>query len=351
MFTVEKSQNENFESCVKSGKYKFESWTPRTAGKREILSNVQSLHAPSGLASLCDWVIGSRLEHWKQLPDFTAWGNIEKIPETIFIQTDKLSSFTQVLLPCFPFNNSKITLIVGDHDKTTPTQLDKRYEDSFLGDDKWDYWLRDDRIKHIYVEHLDIAQSEKVTAIPLGLNPFELQYLLKESELRTDDFFMTDYLFKFAKNSPVISKRPLQVLDASRQRKNSEQFKERYKVGELCQKSHWCDYKDEIPTGAFMETIQNYSFVLCAHGGGIDPNPKLFMSLLGGAIPIIRNWPAASMYNGWPVVRIESWNEITYAKLKVWRHIFAPMFMNKALREQTLEYMTLMYWWRRIKDS
>ena len=113
-------QRNLFEECIAEGPYKFKKWVPREAGNREILSLVQGLYAPSGLASLCDWIIGSRLEHWGRLPQYTSWGNIQTLPRTIFIQRDELVGFTQHLFPCFPWNSTKIILITGDHDKTTP---------------------------------------------------------------------------------------------------------------------------------------------------------------------------------------------------------------------------------------
>lgn len=351
IFQLNSLKRTRFEECVQKGPYKFQKQIPRAAGDKEILSLVQALRAPSGLAALCDWVIGSRLEHWGRLPPFTAWGSLEAIPRTVFIQTDELEDFTLHLLPCFPHNNTRVALITGDHDKTTPRQIDSRYEGNFFStniDHKWKSWLRDSRIAHIFVEHLDVPQSAKVTAIPLGLNPVEFDYISRRFS-HPDKFFTSDLLFKDAETITNIKARPLRALESSRHREGA-QFRERSHVRALCRENDWCD-SYEINTADYLFALQNYSFVLCAHGGGIDPNPKLFMALLSGTIPIIRNWPAANMYDGWPVIRVDDWREITHFKLITWRQALAPMFENRTMRGKVLERLTMKYWWIRINET
>ena len=108
-----------------------------------------------------------------------------------------------------------------------------------------------------------------------------------------------------------------------------------------------------MPKPHYLDTVQKYSFVLCAHGGGIDPNPKLFTVLVAGAIPIIRaepEWGFASIYEGWPVVRVENWTDITKSKLEAWRAIHAPAFEDRRLREQVLERLRTRHWWGRINS-
>ena len=335
-------------------RYTFRAWSPLRVQQSEALYLVQSRRAPSGLASHCDWVVGSRKEHWNQRahPHFTVFGDPSVVPRTVFVQTDELQTFSNAMLPCFP-RDHRFVLISGDHDKTTPRQLDLRYAPVLLPD-TWEQWQRDPRIAHIFVEHLDVRPSTKVSGIPLGFNPKELD---------------PDFALTYAQNIAPISQRPLRALDASRDRfdgrkyvseaaKNASppeerQWLERHRAAQACDAASWCDKLASVPKHHYLDTIQNYSFVLCAHGGGIDPNPKLFTVLAAGAIPIIRvepEWGFASVYEGWPVVRLEKWADITRAKLEEWRVIHAPAFEDRQLREQLLERLRARYWWKRINS-
>jgi len=108
------------------GEYTFRSWAPAPVGKAELFSAVQHCHPPCSLAAHCDWIVGSRYEHFKRLPQFTAWGNPDTVPRTIFVQTDQLQTFSETLLRCIP-RHRRVVLITGDHDKTTPLQTDRRW--------------------------------------------------------------------------------------------------------------------------------------------------------------------------------------------------------------------------------
>ena len=97
-------------------------------------------------------------------------------------------NFHTGVLPCL---TKPIVLVIGDNDKTTPLQVDARYERrthkppldgravAFQDYSDFDYaawraWLNDSRVAHIFVEHLDESQNAtKVTPLPVGVNPAE----------------------------------------------------------------------------------------------------------------------------------------------------------------------------------
>ena len=88
--------------------------------------------------------------------------------------------------------------------------------------------------------------------------------------------------------------------------------------------------------------------LLCVHGGGIDPNPKLFSAIIAGAIPIMRDYPGAVMYDNWPVVRVRSWTDINPSRLAQWRELHARAFEDERLRNRTLHRLTMRHWWSKI---
>ena len=327
--------------------FTFQAWSPTLlrVNHSEALYLVQSKSAPSGLASHCDWVVGSRMETFgmEKYPHLTVFGDPRVVPRTVFVQTDELQTFSEAMLPCFP-RDHRFVIITGDHDKTTPTQVDHRYAPVLLPE-TWKQWQHDPRIAHIFVENLDVRPSAKVSAIPLGFNPKEVR---------------PDHALAYAQRVTPISHRALRVLDASRDRwisndsgSPNRQWLDRHIAGQACKAASWCEKLVSVPKHDYLDTVQKYSFVLCAHGGGIDPNPKLFMVLVAGAIPIIRaepEWGFASIYEGWPVVRVKNWTDITQPKLEEWRVVHAPAFEDRQLREQVLERLCMWYWWKRINS-
>lgn len=310
-------------------KYNFRNWTPKPVQKDELFSVVQTNPPPCSLAAHCDWVVGSRYEHWGRLPGFTVWGDPYTVPGTIFVNTDELETFSESLLHCIPRRHG-VVLITGDHDKTTPLQTDVRYP-RVLRSSTWANWLKDERILHIYVEHLDAAvASSKVSPIPTGMNPRDAGGMSLAS----------------APRKVRIQSLPLRVVEIGRQR-GGRQFHERQFVRELCNSWPWCDVANTTNEG-FSAVVQKYPFLLCVHGGGIDPNPKLFSAILSGAIPIMRDFPGATMYDGWPVVRVSNWTDINTSMLAQWRKLHAPAFEDEWLRNQTLERLTMRHWWSKI---
>ena len=107
----------------------------------------------------------------------------------------------------------------------------------------------------------------------------------------------------------------------------------------------------------YFSFLQRFTFVTCAHGGGIDPNPKLFTALLAGVIPIIRSFPGDSMYDGWPIVRLNSWSDFPDGSaaeqrqvLQQWRDRLAPHYADEQLRKVVLSRMKANYWWSKVRQ-
>jgi len=312
-------------------KYNFRNWTPKAVRKDELFSVVQTCPPPCSLAAHCDWIVGSRYEHWGRLPSFTVWGDPYTVPGTIFVNTDELETFSESLLRCIPRRHG-VVLITGDNDKTTPLQTDARYP-RVLRSSTWVNWLKDERILHIYVEHLDAAvASSKVSPIPTGMNQRDAGGMSLAS----------------APRKVRIQSLPLRAVEIGRQR-GGQQFRERQFVRDLCNSTRWpwCDVGVTTNEG-FSAVVQKYPFLLCVHGGGIDPNPKVFSAILSGAIPIMRDFPGATMYDGWPVVRVSNWTDINTSMLAQWRKLHAPAFEDEWLRNQTLERLTMRHWWSKI---
>ena len=323
-----------------------------------IQSTVQSVRfdGPSGFPLRCDWVIGTRLSHWRRIAVETVFGDPRIKPKTIFVMREHLQHFHDYILPCLQ-RQERFVLIVGDQDTTTPRQIDKRYRfkppvgifypsgqakrdcDNFEYS-TWLTWMSDARIGHIFVEHLDENTHPKVSPIPIGLSPHEISRKIMH-------YSTCDILEKLA-FSPI-SSRPLKVRFTNRLREGP-QFESRRLCKEACDTS-WKSFcvSARAPGGeAFLREIQKYPFLICAHGGGIDPNPMAWTALLVGTIPIIQRFAGDSIYDDLPVVRLDELpsEKITLENLRSWRDRLAPMFEGHN-RRQVLQRLTTDHWWNK----
>ena len=341
------------QACVKNTPFSFHPFVRAAEWDWPIQSTVQSVRedGPSGLPLRCDWVIGTRMQHWRRVPLDIAYGNIDEPPRTIFVQREYLQSFNDYLLPCI---KHKIVLIVGDHDLSTPLQMDVRYRfintvspywvnksvpNSFKYS-TWLSWLSDLRVHHIFVEHLDEKGHSKVSPIPLGLDPTNLPL----------HFMRSLTVQKISNNTyQPLSQRPLVMRFTNRMR-NGIQWRARAETREKCV-STWREFctSSPAPNGEeFFNDLKKYPFVLCAHGGGIDPNPLAWTTLIAGSIPIIQRFPGDDIYDGLPVVKLTRLpaDEINVALLQIWLQELEPQFYGDA-RVRVVEKLMADYWWEK----
>ena len=323
-----------FECLQKSG---FE-WRPFGSNSTwEILAIPEFRTSPSGFQRRCSLVIGSRQTLYKNLPYNVAWGDITRQPRTIFVRTDLVQAFYHRVLPCIsvPF-----VLLTGDHDATIPRQIDQRFE-KYLSRKIWDALLRDRRIVHMFIENLD-AYAPKVSSLPVGIN---------SAEFPGRD---ADYIVQHVDISLGILNRPLKALQVDRLRLGP-QWEDRARVGDMCLTawSEFCDSTSTLPGLDFWKLVRSYSFVLCVHGGGVDPNPKAWEALLMGAIPVIQHFPGYASYEGLPVVFGDYWSSdvLSMESMESWRQQLSPYFTDPAKRAEVIRRLKSDFWWDNVEAA
>lgn len=279
--------------------------------------------------SQCDWCIGTRRS--KNL-----YINKYRLPKSIFLKITEIDFFISKILNTIPINH-KFILIIGDEDATFPKQIDSRYKFHFTK--QYDILQNDIRIDHIFATHLDIKKTNKISPFPVGFNPSEH----KHSNI--------DALLNLKVNLDILNK-PLKIKGCCRIR-GGNQWNDRKTIKKLAE-SDWSSFSDwgNIKQNFFNE-IQKYSFIYCGHGGGLEPNPKVFSAIYCGTIPIIKRFINCELlYKDLPVVIINDWtkNEISINKLKLWRENFKKYFYDKAERNKVVYKLTVDYWKDYIKE-
>jgi hypothetical protein len=200
--------------------------------------------------------------------------------------------------------------------------------------------LNSPQIIHWFAENHDM-QHPKLSTLPTGLvgeNPDE----------RAD----------FPDQILPLHKRPLLVMNADRIRRGS-QWVEREEVFHMCQNASFCMQPFEgaqarIGLGVthkdFLSHLASVPFILCVHGGGIDPSPKAWESLLVGTIPIIRHSTCDDAYSQLPVAFVNNWSDLFQSSdplgmLQRWVDELAPYYEEGSrLRNETLEVSNHYVW-------
>ena len=202
---------------------------------------------------------------------------------------------------------------------------------------QWDSIVNDKQIIHIFASHLDIPATKRYSPFPVGFNPREF----KNNNI--------DNLLLQKVDNDIMS-RPLKIKFCGRIR-DGKQWEDRRIGKNLCE-TVWSKFShsDNIPKEHFFDEIQKYSFLLCTHGGGIEPNPKAFSAIYCCTIPIMKYFVNCEiLFFDLPVIFIDDWKaeNVTLEKLKDWREKLKPYFSGKK-REAVLEKLTSKYWMKYI---
>lgn len=317
----------------------------------QMMSTPQYHAYPTGFASRCDWVLGTRRTFWgkrkrRKINRNTlrktynlAWRDTSRPPLFVFVRTDLVQRFYFKVMPCL---NNQFVLVTGDHDITIPRQVETMYP-KFLSRTVYTTLLADDRLIHHFAENLDdIIDTSKVTPIPVGINPIEFKGL------------DADFIIPSIPKLLNITNRPLIMLQVDRIRVGAT-WNDRLVVKRLCE-TNWryiCKSARAQPGLTFFRLLSMYPFILCPHGYGLDPSPKAWEGIAFGAVPIIQHFAGDAAYRHLPVVFVDAWiaDSISKPMLETWRKRMAPFYENQEIRMQVLRRLKADFWWEKLEEA
>jgi hypothetical protein len=196
-------------------------------------------------------------------------------------------------------------------------------------------------ITRVYVENLDTLHP-KLTPIPLGIHPV------------SDFAFMAlyrDLQLKLTFDTP----RSDSILCVHRIHEDgTAQWNDRRKVNVYCS-TVWAPYVKffhYLDNVGFRNALLASKFVLCVHGGGLDPAPRIWQALLCGCVPIIKHSTLDEAYSRFPVIYVDDWDtkEITKEKVLEWGKFYDKV--NTIETRKLVQHMlTLEYWWNIISGK
>ena len=297
---------------------------------------------PQGIAAMCDWAL--------LLPCF--YGNWEIPPKTVFVHHLMLPHFVSYVLPNLP-SHYRFVLVSSGTDQTIPTgRGDVRFTplngfaNTVDGGANWQLLTTHSQIIHWYCENHDLLNAN-VSTLPIGV---------------VEGVFGMAHIDIMEPLMPI-EKRSLTYLVAHRLRNAVGQWALRAEISESCKRQRHkarggdslCisppetlqkDHRRGIAQAEYLHIAQNVSFILCVHGGGIDPSPKAWEAIMMGTIPIIQHSTLDDAYAQLPVVFVKDWAELfdnTYhvrLRLAKARAKLVPYYSNAEIRAKVLMVST-----------
>ena len=305
---------------------------------------------PAGIACMCDWIMSG-----------PAFYGTTVHPKFIFVATRALYQFEPILdLIEHPF-----VLISTINDETIPINTDQRISipKGFSGDEKSGLWPRvvnHPKVIHWFVENHTVRHP-KVSTMPIG---FVGDFQSKDTPHPHTVF---DEMLAAGNQAPNWKDRKTLMLSNDRVRNGYGQWQDRRDVHVLCEAHPLCNVtwkfvpnqwtQFEPNERSFNEDVSSSKFLLMTHGGGIDPCPKLYHSILLGTIPIIESNALDDAYEDLPIAIVPSvkdflninQTEKAQSLLDEWSKKYAPYYeKHSALRNQTLHMLSEEYWWGKV---
>ena len=230
-----------------------------------------------------------------------------------------------------PTINNKFIMMITGEDLTFPNQIDYRWREEHqlnLIKQTYNSIIDHHLLLHCFIENRDEIHP-KTSSIPLGINPREMPNM------------NCDYIMKYMHNSTPLKERILKVICIHRQRKGDREIIDNYKNNEW---KHFTITEGNYHIDSWYKLLQTYPFIICAHGGGIDPCPKIWEALCVGCIPIIKSSALNDVYTQFPVVILDEWNTITLENLNKWLSTYSHFYDNKELRKNWEHKLFADYW-------
>lgn len=302
------------------------------------------------LGAMCDWLFIENQSD-PHFPHQTL--RLRSPPRTVFVDLrfDLKTMIQLVRREVLPNVKKPVVILSTSQDRTIPQQRDFRFGNVSHAALKSFIHLLDERhIERWVTENLDNATfHRKLIGVPTGFYTPNCEYAGRGNQDCSLEWWP---VIKAGWVVPL-SQRPLTVSCNGRHHVgNVGQFADRINALNNCKPGGpWSDFSElrgDMFAYEFAPWWQNHSFVICPHGGGIDPSPRAFHAIAAGAIPIVQRFAGMdSIYSELPVAFVSDWGaeSISVEKLRRWREQLAPQYEEPELVARVVAKLTMRYWW------
>jgi len=270
--------------------------------------------------------------------------------DTVHVKTDHLDTFVRDILPRAA---GPIVLVTGDSD-ISPIR-------------RFEHLLDDGRLLHWFAQNCDVAYDHPhLTRIPIGLdNPIytKLEKRLgfaigaMVGKIPFDATFSHNAMGNQAQLQDVkrrmtrtLDEKPTRVLCTFHRNQqllpNADTIPDRAEAYAVLRDHPDCDFVEKrLPQQEYWRIHDDFAFEVSPRGRGLDCF-RTWECLFLGTIPIVKTSPLDALYRQeqFPVVIVESYDEITSANLRRWKMQLEGCFTPELIRRLSNDY-----WLERIR--
>ena len=231
-----------------------------------------------------------------------------KNKDIVFVNTDVIDIFFKTI-----FQEIKNDFVLITHNS------DVNIESSHLE-------IIDSRVIHWFAQNLNIENKEKVSLIPIGL-----ENLRRLKHGRRKWF-----------SDPKKEKTKF-ILSSFNEFTN---YKKRGEINSTFRDNNLIDVKKYEKVEDYFSNLQDYRFIICPEGNGLDTH-RIWEGILLNTFPILKfsNFTQILQNEGIPAIYIEKWEEINDFNEKDLNKIYQDL-----LKINTKEYILFNYWRDRINN-
>lgn len=231
-----------------------------------------------------------------------------KNKDIVFVNTDVIDIFFKTI-----FQEIKNDFVLITHNS------DVNIESSHLE-------IIDSRVIHWFAQNLNIENKEKVSLIPIGL-----ENLRRLKHGRRKWF-----------SNPEKEKTKF-ILSSFNEFTN---YKKRGEINSTFRDNILIDVKKYEKVEDYFSNLQDYRFIICPEGNGLDTH-RIWEGILLNTFPILKfsNFTQILQNEGIPAIYIENWEEINDFNEKDLNKIYQDL-----LKTNTKEYILFNYWKDRINN-
>ena len=285
----------------------------RSRAPRRVMPNI---------ALYCDWIL------WDNKNVYVDF-NIK--PKTIYARShiSVLNYFIENILNRI---DSDFILLTTSCDLTMPLGFHRKFNLD------WEAMVNNKYLKLWVTENRDLIH-EKIKPIPLGLPHPDLPSWIEGSD-NTGSVWDEESLAKFrlfARTDRILkifgcwyprADHPSGTCPGD---KNERQQAYDYFIDKR-EMFDW--HPPGLSRASFNEKLGAYQFVLCPHGGGLDPNPRCWEALIMRSVPIVKRNSMSESLEHLPIAIVDEWSEVTIENMKIWKAKY-----ERRLYDDDLEYL------------
>lgn len=199
------------------------------------------------------------------------------------------------------------------------------------------------KLGHVFCIHNDLHPHKKVTGFPVGIN-------FHERMCRTEVFG--------TKRIISAQEQELQLLEIKESHLEGAKYNKIYcsfhksithprrvELYNIFKDNPLCYFKTLYPRELFWADARKYQFMLCPRGAGFEAM-RTWEALVLEIIPIVESSPLDYLFEGLPVVILQSSDEIIEENLNKWKRELLPRFHSDAMKR-----ITNTYWINKVREK